>query len=49
MREYNREDELYVVLDGILTGLSIEMIETVFIGWMNQLQNVIDRNSDYVS
>jgi hypothetical protein len=29
--EYNGEDELYQVLDDILTGLSIEMIETVFV------------------
>jgi hypothetical protein len=30
-REYNKEDELYEVMDEMLTGLSIEMIETVFI------------------
>jgi hypothetical protein len=28
-REYNGEDQLYEVMDEILTGLSIEMIETV--------------------
>jgi hypothetical protein len=29
------KDELYEVMDEILTGLSIEMIETVFVDWMN--------------
>jgi hypothetical protein len=33
----NGEDELYEVVDEILTGLSIEMIETVFVDWVNQL------------
>jgi hypothetical protein len=48
-REYNREDELYEVVDEISTGLSIEMIETVFVDWMNRLQCLIDENGDYVS
>jgi hypothetical protein len=30
-REYNGEDELHEVMDEILTGFSIEMIETVFV------------------
>jgi hypothetical protein len=42
-REYHGEDELYElyelyeVVDGILTRLSIGMIETVFVDWMNRL------------
>jgi hypothetical protein len=48
-REYNKEDELYEVVDGILTGLSIEMIETVFVDWINRLQRLIDGNGDYIS
>jgi hypothetical protein len=36
-------------VDEILTGLSIEMIETVFVDWMNRLQLMIDGNGDYVS
>jgi hypothetical protein len=48
-REYNGEDELYEVVDEILTGPSIEMIETVFVDWMNRLQRLIDGNGDYVS
>jgi hypothetical protein len=34
----------------ILTGLSIEMIETVFVDWMNRLQRLIDGNGngDYI-
>jgi hypothetical protein len=48
-REYNEEDELYEVVDEILTGLSIEMIETVFVDWMNRVQHLIDGNGDYVS
>jgi hypothetical protein len=48
-REYNGEDELYKIVDEILTGLSIEMIETVFADWMNRLQPLIDGNGDYVS
>jgi hypothetical protein len=47
-REYNGEDELYEVVDEILTGLSIEMIETVFVDWMNRLQRLIDENGDDV-
>jgi hypothetical protein len=30
-REYNVKGELYEVVDEILTGFSIEMIETVFV------------------
>jgi hypothetical protein len=48
-REYNGEDELYEVGDEILAGLSIEMIETVFVDWMNRLQRLIDGNDHYVS
>jgi hypothetical protein len=36
-------------VDEILTDLSIEMIETVFVDWMNLLQRLIDGNGDYVS
>jgi hypothetical protein len=35
-REYHGEDELYEVADEILTDLSIEMIQTVFVDWMNR-------------
>jgi hypothetical protein len=48
-REYNGEDELYKIMDEIMTGLSIEMIETVFVDWMNRLQRLIDGHGDYVS
>jgi hypothetical protein len=48
-REHNGEDELYVVVDEILIGLSIEMIETVFVDWMNRLQRLIAGNGDCVS
>jgi hypothetical protein len=41
-REYNGEDQLYETVDEILTGLSIEKIETVFVDWMNRLQRLID-------
>jgi hypothetical protein len=41
-REYNGEDETYEIVDEILTVLSIEMIETVFLDWMNRLQRLID-------
>jgi hypothetical protein len=41
-REYNGEDEWYEAVDEILMGLSIEMIETVFVDWMNKLQRLID-------
>jgi hypothetical protein len=36
-------------MDEILTGLSIEMIGTVFVDWMNRLQRLINGNGDYVS
>jgi hypothetical protein len=48
-REYNGEDELHEVVDEILTGLSIETIETVFVDWMNRFQREINGNGDYVS
>jgi hypothetical protein len=48
-REYNGENELYEVVDEILTGLSIEMIKTVFVDWMNRLQRLIDGSGDHVS
>jgi hypothetical protein len=48
-REYNGEDESYELVDEIFTGLSTEMIETVFVDWMNRLQYLIDGNGDYVS
>jgi hypothetical protein len=50
--EYNGEDELcalYELVDEILTYLSIKMIETVFINWMNRLQRLIDGNGHYAS
>jgi hypothetical protein len=36
-------------VDGILTGLSIEMIEMVFADWMKRLQRLMDGNANYVS
>jgi hypothetical protein len=36
-------------VDEILTGLSIEMIKTVFVDWMNRLQRLIDGRGDHVS
>jgi hypothetical protein len=45
-RESNGEDALYEVVNEILTGLSIEMIETVFVDWMNCLRRLIDGNGD---
>jgi hypothetical protein len=35
LREFNGEDELYEVVDEILTGLLAEMIEAVFVDEMN--------------
>jgi hypothetical protein len=43
------KDELYEAVDEILTGLLIEMIETVFVDWMNRLQRLIEGNGNYVS
>jgi hypothetical protein len=40
-REYNG--------DKILTGLSIKLIETVFVDCVNRLQRLIDGNGDYIS
>jgi hypothetical protein len=40
---------VYEVGNEILTGLSIEMIETIFVDWMNRLQRLIDGNGEYVS
>jgi hypothetical protein len=37
------------MVDEILAGLSIEMIEAVFGEWMNRLERVIAGNGDYVS
>jgi hypothetical protein len=48
-REYNGKDKIYEVMDEILTGLSIKMIELVFVDWMNRLQCLIDENGDYIS
>jgi hypothetical protein len=36
-------------MDEILMGLSIEMIETIFVDWMKRLQRLIDGNDEYVS
>jgi hypothetical protein len=47
--EYNGENGLYETVNGILTGLLIEMIETVFINWVNRFQRLIDENGGYVS
>jgi hypothetical protein len=33
-------------MDDILTGFSIEMIETVLVDWMIRLQRLIDGNGD---
>jgi hypothetical protein len=44
-RECKGEDELYEVVDEILKGLSIEMIETVFVDWMNRFQRLINGQS----
>jgi hypothetical protein len=48
-RECNREDELYEVVNEFLTVVSIEMIETVFVDWVNRLQRLNEGNGDYVS
>jgi hypothetical protein len=32
-REHNGKDELYEVVDELLTCLSIKMIETIFVDW----------------
>jgi hypothetical protein len=48
-REYSGEDELCEVVNEILAGLSIEMIETAFVDWINRLQCLIDENGDSVS
>jgi hypothetical protein len=48
-REYNGEDELYEAMDEILSVLSIEMIETVSVDWMNGLECSIDGTCDYIS
>jgi hypothetical protein len=36
-------------VDEFLMRLSIEIIEAVFIDWMNRLQRLIDGNGDYLS
>jgi hypothetical protein len=48
-RRFKAHPELYEVVDEILTDLSIEMIETVFVDWMNRFQRAIDGNGDYIS
>jgi hypothetical protein len=48
-REYNGEDKLYEAVYEILTGISIEMIEIVFVDWVNRLQRLIDGKGDYFS
>jgi hypothetical protein len=48
-REYNGEDELYEVVDEILTSFLIGMIETVFVDWMNRFQRLINGNGNSVS
>jgi hypothetical protein len=48
-REHNLEDERYEAVDEILPGISGEMIETVFVDWMNRLQRLFDGNGDSVS
>jgi hypothetical protein len=45
-KEYNGEEELYEVMDEILTDFSIKLTETVFVDWMNRLQRLIDGNGD---
>jgi hypothetical protein len=47
-RGENGEDELYEAVDEILPGLSIEMIQTVFVDW-NPRQRLIDGNGGYIS
>jgi hypothetical protein len=47
--EYNGKDELYEVVDAILTDLPIEMTETVFVDWMIRLQRLINGNGDDIS
>jgi hypothetical protein len=48
-REDKGKNELCEGVNEILTDLSIEMIETVFVDWMSRLQCLIDGNGDYVS
>jgi hypothetical protein len=48
-REYNGKNALCEVLDEISADLSIEMIETAFVDWMNRLQRLFDGNGDCVS
>jgi hypothetical protein len=48
-REDNGKDELYEGVNEILSGLSIEMIEMVFVDWINRLQCLINGNGDFVS
>jgi hypothetical protein len=45
-REYKGDNELDEIVDEILTDLSIEMIETVLVEWMNRLQRLTDGNGD---
>jgi hypothetical protein len=48
-REYNGKDELYEGADEVLTSLSVEMIEKIFVNWTLRVQHLIDGNGDYVS
>jgi hypothetical protein len=45
-REFSGDDELYEIVVEILTSLSIKIIETVFVDWMNRLQRLINGNGD---
>jgi hypothetical protein len=44
----NAEDEFDEVVQEILAGLSIEMIETVFGDWIDRFQRVIHRNGEHL-
>jgi hypothetical protein len=48
-REYDGENEFCEGVDEILISPSIKMIETLFVGWMNRLQSLIDRKDGYIS
>jgi hypothetical protein len=48
-RGYDRENEIDEVVDDILTGVLIKIIETVFAGWMYRLHRALDGNGEYVS
>jgi hypothetical protein len=48
-RQNDDSDELYEVVDEILAGRSIEMIETVFGDWMDRPERVTHENNEYIS